>query len=60
MVVAAAYGLALAVTHGDAKEVVVGMTSNGLTFADPNDRGMLDVVGFGTSVPAVIADFDRT
>jgi 60 kDa SS-A/Ro ribonucleoprotein len=45
--------------NGDAKAVVVGMTSNGFTLADPNDRGMLDVVGFDTSVPAVIADFVR-
>ena len=44
---------------GDAKAIVVGMTSNGFTLADPNDRGMLDVVGFDTSVPAVIADFVR-
>ena len=44
---------------GDAKAVVVGMTSNGFTLADPNDRGMLDVVGFDTSVPAVIANFVR-
>jgi 60 kDa SS-A/Ro ribonucleoprotein len=44
----------------DAKAVVVGMTSNGFTLADPNDRGMLDVVGFDTSVPAVIADFVRS
>jgi len=44
---------------GDAKGVVVGMTSNGFTIANPNDRGMLDVVGFDTSVPAVIADFVR-
>ena len=36
---------------------VVGMTSNGFTLADPNARGMLDVVGFDMSVPAVIADF---
>ena len=43
----------------DAKAVVVGMTSNGFTLADPNDRGMLDVVGFDTTVPAVIADFVR-
>lgn len=42
---------------GDAKAVVVGMTSNGFTLADPNDRGMLDVVGFDTSVPGVIANF---
>jgi 60 kDa SS-A/Ro ribonucleoprotein len=45
---------------GDAKAVVVGMTSNGFTLADPNDRGMMDVVGFDTSVPAVIADFVRS
>jgi 60 kDa SS-A/Ro ribonucleoprotein len=43
----------------DAKAVVVGMTSNGFTLADPNDRGMLDVVGFDTTAPAVIADFVR-
>ncbi|HEX5222119.1 MAG TPA: TROVE domain-containing protein [Verrucomicrobiae bacterium] len=44
---------------GDAKAVVVGMTSNGFTLADSNDRGMMDVVGFDTTVPAVIADFVR-
>ena len=44
---------------GNAKAVVVGMTSNGFTLVDPNDRGMLDVVGFDTSVPAVISDFVR-
>ena len=44
---------------GAAKAVVVGMTSNGFTLADPNDRGMLDVAGFDTSVPAVISDFVR-
>jgi 60 kDa SS-A/Ro ribonucleoprotein len=44
----------------DAKTVVVGMTSNGFTIADPNDRGMLDVVGFDTTAPAVIADFVRS
>jgi 60 kDa SS-A/Ro ribonucleoprotein len=40
-----------------AKLVVVGMTSNGFTIADPDDAGMLDVVGFDTATPAVIADF---
>ena len=45
---------------GNAKAVVVGMTSNGFTLADPNDRGMLDVVGFDTSAPAVISDFVRS
>ncbi|MBM3880623.1 MAG: TROVE domain-containing protein [Verrucomicrobia bacterium] len=44
----------------EAKSVVVGMTSNGFTLADPNDRGMLDVVGFDTTVPAMIADFVRS
>jgi len=42
-----------------AKAVVVGMTSNGFTLADPNDRGLLDVVGFDTSAPAIITDFFR-
>ena len=40
-----------------ARLVVVGMTSNGFTIADPEDPGMLDVVGFSTSTPAAIADF---
>jgi 60 kDa SS-A/Ro ribonucleoprotein len=43
----------------DAKAVVVGVTSSGFTLADPNDRGMLDVVGFDATVPAVIADYIR-
>ncbi len=42
-----------------AKLVVVGMISNGFTIADPNDAGMLDVVGFDTAVPPVISDFAR-
>jgi 60 kDa SS-A/Ro ribonucleoprotein len=37
--------------------VVVGMTSNGFTIADPDDPAVLDVVGFDTATPAVIADF---
>jgi 60 kDa SS-A/Ro ribonucleoprotein len=40
-----------------ARLVVVGMTSNGFTIADPDDAGMLDVVGFSTSTPSAIADF---
>ncbi len=31
-----------------ARLIVVGMTSNGFSIADPNDAGMLDVVGFST------------
>jgi len=41
----------------DAKLVVVGMTSNGFSIADPNDAGMLDVVGFDTSTPSIISEF---
>ena len=40
-----------------AKLVVVAMASNGFTIADPDDAGMLDVVGFDTATPQVIADF---
>jgi 60 kDa SS-A/Ro ribonucleoprotein len=40
-----------------AKLVVVGMASNGFSIADPNDAGMLDVVGFDTATPDVIAGF---
>lgn len=41
------------------KMVVVGMSSNGFTIADPSDPGMLDVVGFDTSAPNVISEFVR-
>ena len=40
-----------------AKLVVVGMASNGFSIADPNDAGMLDVVGFDTATPNVISGF---
>lgn len=43
-----------------AKLIVVGMIGNSFSVADPNDAGMLDVVGFDTSTPAVMADFART
>ena len=39
--------------------IVVGMTSNGFTIADPDDAGSLDVVGFDSAVPAVMSDFAR-
>lgn len=42
-----------------AKLIVVAMTSTGFTVADPADAGMLDVVGFDASAPAVMADFAR-
>jgi 60 kDa SS-A/Ro ribonucleoprotein len=43
----------------DARLVVVGMVSNGFSIADPGDPGMLDVVGFDTATPQLIADFAR-
>jgi 60 kDa SS-A/Ro ribonucleoprotein len=42
-----------------ARLVVVGMVSNGFTIADPNDPGMLDVVGFDTATPQLVSDFAR-
>ncbi|QGF20313.1 Ro-like RNA binding protein [Gordonia phage Sixama] len=41
----------------DAKLVVVGMTSTGFSIADPSDAGMLDVVGFDSSAPALMTEF---
>jgi 60 kDa SS-A/Ro ribonucleoprotein len=43
----------------DAQLVVVGMVSNGFSIADPEDGGMLDVVGFDTATPQLIAGFAR-
>lgn len=43
----------------NAKLIVVGATATQFTIADPNDAGMLDVVGFDSSCPAVMADFIR-
>jgi 60 kDa SS-A/Ro ribonucleoprotein len=42
-----------------AKLVVVAMTSNGFSIADPKDGGMMDVVGFDTHAPVFINDFSR-
>ncbi len=42
-----------------AKLVTAALTSTGFTIADPNDAGMLDVVGFDASAPAVIAGFSK-
>lgn len=43
----------------DAKLIVVGMTATGFSIADPHDAGMLDVVGFDSIVPQLIANFAR-
>lgn len=42
-----------------AKLIVVSMTANPFSIADPNDAGMMDVIGFDTSVPQVMSDFSR-
>jgi 60 kDa SS-A/Ro ribonucleoprotein len=42
-----------------AKLVVCGMVANEFSIADPKDGGMLDVVGFDTATPQIIADFAR-
>jgi len=41
----------------NAKLIVMGMTATGFTIANPNDPGMLDIVGFDSAVPALIRDF---
>jgi 60 kDa SS-A/Ro ribonucleoprotein len=42
-----------------AKLCVVGMTATQFTIADPDDAGMLDVVGFDSAAPAVMSQFMR-
>lgn len=41
----------------NARLVVVGTTATDFTLADPRDPGMMDVAGFDTNAPNVIADF---
>ena len=41
----------------NARLAVVAMVSNGFSIADPNDAGMLDIVGFDSAVPQLLADF---
>jgi len=42
-----------------AKLVVVAMAATEYSIADPNDSGMMDVVGFDASAPNIISDFIR-
>jgi len=42
-----------------ARLIVVGMVANQFTIADPTDNGMLDVVGFDSAAPELMADFAR-
>ena len=41
----------------EARLVVVGMTANEISIADPQDAGMMDVVGFDTAAPGMISQF---
>lgn len=43
----------------DAKLVVAGMTATKFSIANPDDAGMLDVVGFDAAVPNLISEFSR-
>lgn len=43
----------------DAKLVVVGMTATRFSVADPKDPGMLDIAGFDTAAPGLMAGFVR-
>ena len=40
-----------------AKLIVVGMTATEFSIADPNDVGMMDVVGFSTDTPSLMSEF---
>lgn len=42
-----------------AKLITVGMVANEFSIADPADGGCMDVVGFDTATPNLIADFAR-
>jgi 60 kDa SS-A/Ro ribonucleoprotein len=42
-----------------ARLIVVGMTATPFTIADPQDAGMLDVVGFDGSAPQVMTAFAK-
>lgn len=43
----------------EAKLCVIAMTPSKFSIADPNDAGMLDVAGFDSAVPSLLADFAR-
>lgn len=43
----------------DAKLVVVAMTATECSIADPNDAGMIDMVGFDVALPQAIAEFTK-
>ena len=41
----------------NAKLIVVAFVSSGFTIADPQDAGMLDIVGFDTATPGIMSEF---
>ncbi len=41
----------------DARLAVVALAGTEFTVADPNDKGMMDFVGFDSTAPSVMADF---
>lgn len=43
----------------DARLVVVAMTASGSSIADPGDPRQLDISGFDSAVPTLLADFSR-
>lgn len=43
----------------NAKLAVIAMTSTGFSIADPTDGGMLDMVGFDSNGPAILAEFAK-
>lgn len=42
-----------------AKLIVSAMTATNFTIADPSDAGMLDIAGFDTAAPSLMAEFVR-
>ena len=46
-------------TGVDAKLIVIGMSSNMLTIADPKDKNTLNLAGFDTATPELISMFVR-
>jgi len=42
-----------------AKNVVIGTSVSNFTIADPKDAGMLDISGFDTAAPQIIAEFSK-
>lgn len=45
--------------NANARLAVIGMVSNGFSIADPDDAGMIDVVGFDTNTPNLLSEFAK-